>query len=174
MVQESNGHVTTTATVNWKEELDREAATMRAVIARLASSLINDAVARAEELLRQAEARAEAIVRLAEARAHGQVRDVIGEAIAAIDDTGNAVQRSINHGRRQRLEASRPKSGGPPVDGRLWTLRDVARRVNVNTRTVERWVSDGTLPKPIRVGNRCNRWRPEDIEAALKKMSEGQ
>lgn len=45
-----------------------------------------------------------------------------------------------------------------------FTTNDVAEHFGVSVRTVRRWVADGYL-KPVRVGPRLIRFRPEDIEA---------
>jgi len=45
----------------------------------------------------------------------------------------------------------------------LFTIEDVARLVKVAARTLRRWDSAGRMPEPIRKGQRCVRWRSEDI-----------
>lgn len=47
----------------------------------------------------------------------------------------------------------------------LLKAREVADLLGIHERTVWRMVSAGTLPEPIRVGDRSVRWRLVDIEA---------
>jgi len=49
----------------------------------------------------------------------------------------------------------------------LMDARDVARRLNVSTRTVWRLLSAGQLPKPVRIG-RSVRWRHEVLEEWIR------
>jgi len=48
------------------------------------------------------------------------------------------------------------------ADRPLLTKSDLARRFNATPRTLERWINQGKLPRPIRV-KAGPRWRPEDI-----------
>jgi hypothetical protein len=41
-----------------------------------------------------------------------------------------------------------------PTKKELETLRQLAARHSVCTRTIDRWSEDGTLPPPIRIKNR--------------------
>ena len=54
----------------------------------------------------------------------------------------------------------------------LLTLQDVALLLSCSPRHVERLISSGRFPKPIRVGN-ARRWRRvEDVEAWIAKQVE--
>jgi predicted DNA-binding transcriptional regulator AlpA len=44
----------------------------------------------------------------------------------------------------------------------------VARRLGICTRTLHRYVSNGTVPKPVKLSARCVRWRDSDIEAFIR------
>lgn len=46
-----------------------------------------------------------------------------------------------------------------------YTDREVAIRFGVVRQTIWRWVSEGVLPSPVKVGPRASRWRLADIEA---------
>ncbi len=50
------------------------------------------------------------------------------------------------------------------VPRRLLTRQDVINCLQVSPRTLSRMISDGRLPRPIKVG-RNNRWPEEEIEA---------
>lgn len=51
---------------------------------------------------------------------------------------------------------------------RLLTVRSVAEQLSVSTRTVHRWVANGTLPA-TRVGpNRLIRIDPRDLKKIIK------
>lgn len=43
--------------------------------------------------------------------------------------------------------------------------REVAAHFNVARSSIRRWVSIGSFPKPLRIGERAVRWRQEDVEA---------
>ena len=57
-----------------------------------------------------------------------------------------------------------------PVMTKLLTTEDVTDALGVSRTTVWRLVKAGTLPRPIKLGPQCNRWRPSDIEAALEAL----
>ena len=67
---------------------------------------------------------------------------------------------SLEHApRRQRKEAN----------GALWSLltdRQLAALLSTSRATVWRRVADGSLPKPIKIGN-ATRWVQAEIEAAI-------
>ena len=40
---------------------------------------------------------------------------------------------------------------------------DLARRYSVSRQTVWGWVRSGVLPKPVRLSDRCTRWRLSEV-----------
>ena len=71
-------------------------------------------------------------------------------------------------------------TGGSPVvngvlrsDGvdPLLTDREVASYFGIGRSTVWRWVSDGILPEPIRLGG-LSRWRQSDTQSVIDRASE--
>ncbi len=48
----------------------------------------------------------------------------------------------------------------------IFTKRDLRRMFDASSRTIERWVASGRLPKPILPG----RWLREDVENHLANM----
>ena len=60
-----------------------------------------------------------------------------------------------------------PASATPP----LVTIAEVAKRLKVDKRTVERMVKAGEFPSPIRVSPGIIRWPPSDIDAWLEERS---
>ena len=50
--------------------------------------------------------------------------------------------------------------------------REVAERYSVSRPTVWRWVSEGHLPKPVKVGPGSTRWRIADLDAHDAKFGE--
>ncbi len=52
----------------------------------------------------------------------------------------------------------------------LMTIRDVCDLLQVTDRTVRKWMSNGRLPAPVRLG-RIVRFRRADIEALLEKKT---
>lgn len=52
--------------------------------------------------------------------------------------------------------------------GASLTIKDLARTLNVSTRTAHRMLHDGRLPEPdVRVGQRVMRWFPATLERFL-------
>lgn len=56
---------------------------------------------------------------------------------------------------------------------KLLTVREVARRLNIGTRTVWRWTASGELPAPVRMGKkgRVVRWPAAEIEKYLERVA---
>jgi excisionase family DNA binding protein len=55
-------------------------------------------------------------------------------------------------------------------DERLMTSQDVARRLNVNRRTVARWVREGKLSPAYTTPGGQLRFRWEDVEDQLRRQ----
>lgn len=55
----------------------------------------------------------------------------------------------------------------------LLTVRDVAQRLRIGTRTVWKWTSTGHLPAPLRLGKsgRTVRWQATDIDRFLAELA---
>jgi excisionase family DNA binding protein len=45
----------------------------------------------------------------------------------------------------------------------LLTIKQLAERLQLSTRTIYRLAQEGTLPKPVKIG-RANRWRREVLD----------
>ncbi|MAN58245.1 MAG: AlpA family transcriptional regulator [Flavobacteriaceae bacterium] len=43
--------------------------------------------------------------------------------------------------------------------------KQLSERLEVSRQTVWRWVREGNLPRPIKLGSNCTRWRLSDVEA---------
>lgn len=54
----------------------------------------------------------------------------------------------------------------------LYTAREVASTERVHIQTVFRWVREGLLPPPVRIGPRAARYRGRDLNAAHHRNSE--
>lgn len=52
------------------------------------------------------------------------------------------------------------------------TTKDVAKKLQVTTATIERWREDGILPF-IKIGKRSIRYKESDINNALKNQKNG-
>lgn len=64
------------------------------------------------------------------------------------------------------------KSGGRPQQSRsantlLITIDELAHELRVSRAAAWKWLAAGKLPRPIRLGDRCPRWRRADIEQWL-------
>ena len=51
---------------------------------------------------------------------------------------------------------------------KLWMdMRGYAAAMGVSVQTVRRWISQGRIPRPTRLGHRIHRWRVEVISKHL-------
>ena len=53
----------------------------------------------------------------------------------------------------------------------LIKVKEVARLLAISRRTLERLVSAGKLPRPIKIGG-CSRFRIKDITGYIKRMED--
>lgn len=58
---------------------------------------------------------------------------------------------------------------GPPVD-RLVSMRDLPDITGYSRRSLLRMVQEGTFPPPIRVNQRCNRWRMSAVQQWINEL----
>ncbi|WP_322003340.1 helix-turn-helix transcriptional regulator [Marinobacter alexandrii] len=42
--------------------------------------------------------------------------------------------------------------------------KQLSERLEVSRQTIWRWVREGNLPSPIKLGTNCTRWKLSDIE----------
>ncbi len=56
---------------------------------------------------------------------------------------------------------------------RMLTVRDLAELLSVHTRSIRRWVSEGELPPPIKIGGSL-RWKPARIQEWIQEKEEEQ
>jgi excisionase family DNA binding protein len=56
----------------------------------------------------------------------------------------------------------------------LLSVREVAQRLGLGTRTVWRWSATGQLPTPVRLGRsrRIVRWKAEEIDRYLEQLTQ--
>lgn len=52
----------------------------------------------------------------------------------------------------------------------LLTKSEVARRVGLSVRTIDRYVARGQFPQPVRLSRRWVRWRRCDIDIYLERL----
>jgi predicted DNA-binding transcriptional regulator AlpA len=74
-----------------------------------------------------------------------------------------AQDAGVAHWRRPRVRAA---GTGPFFV--LVTLEQCARWFHVDESTIHRWVKDGVLPEPFRLG-RVLRWRMDELQAAIER-----
>jgi predicted DNA-binding transcriptional regulator AlpA len=51
----------------------------------------------------------------------------------------------------------------------LLTKEETSAELSISTSTLERWVAQGIVPKPLRIGGLV-RWKYEDIKACVADM----
>jgi len=74
--------------------------------------------------------------------------------------------RNTKEGQREALATVLSKATEHEFQsGMLIRISEVCRLVGVCRSTIYRWVSEGSFPQPVRIGDRAVRWRIEDIEA---------
>lgn len=56
----------------------------------------------------------------------------------------------------------------------LMSTKDICAYASVSRTTVWRWVRDGKLARPSKIGERFVRWRKEDVDRCLMLMLEPQ
>ena len=74
--------------------------------------------------------------------------------------------RHIREDRREKSAAVSSKATERNFQfGMLIRISEVCLLVGVCRSTVYRWVSEGSFPQPVRIGERAVRWRIDDIKA---------
>ncbi len=61
-----------------------------------------------------------------------------------------------------------PDQRPEPIARDLLSKKEVARKVRLSVRTIERYVALGKFPAPIRFSCTCIRWRRQDIDDYLQ------
>lgn len=69
-----------------------------------------------------------------------------------------------------RAKAAPSDAPNRPFGG-LLSAEEFAAELGVSRRTVHRYVADGILPKPRKLGPRLSRWTREEVEAAKAKLA---
>jgi predicted DNA-binding transcriptional regulator AlpA len=59
---------------------------------------------------------------------------------------------------------------GLPAEPEWLSKKEVARKVGVSPRTVNRYVALGLLPQPVRFSRTCVRWRRQDLDESLDRL----
>ena len=54
----------------------------------------------------------------------------------------------------------------------LLSIEEVATFFDVHPHTIRRWYEAGIIPKPLRYGKRCLRWRRSVIEQAAQHQNQ--
>ena len=55
------------------------------------------------------------------------------------------------------------------ITDRLISTKELAGYLSVHRTTISKWIIDGTVPPPIRLGNR-NRWRLSEVNECLERL----
>jgi len=58
------------------------------------------------------------------------------------------------------------------METRLLSVRQVAAMLGIGVSTVWAWTQQGRLPKPLRIGRRCTRWRLDEVLEAIDRIAE--
>ena len=51
----------------------------------------------------------------------------------------------------------------------LLSAKDVAKHLGISRSTVWRFVAAGKLPQPIKISDRCSRWKATDLERLIEQ-----
>lgn len=90
-----------------------------------------------------------------------RLEDLLALAVALLaDERGISIEQV-----RERLWKPPPAPVDElPARPRLLRLRDVKAKVGFSQATIYRWMSEGTFPRPLKVGH-GSAWRESDIDA---------
>jgi prophage regulatory protein len=58
-----------------------------------------------------------------------------------------------------------PTEPGKPPCNRLVALPEVKARTGMGTTWIYKHAKDGTFPKPLKLSERCTRWKESEIDA---------
>ena len=58
-----------------------------------------------------------------------------------------------------------------PPDQPLLRIAELARQLDVSTRTIWRYVALGRLPAPVRFSKVCVRWQAGEVQAAIEPLN---
>jgi prophage regulatory protein len=47
---------------------------------------------------------------------------------------------------------------------KLLRVEELSEMCGVSPRTIRGWLASGRLPEPVRIGERCVRWRSDEVE----------
>ncbi len=53
-------------------------------------------------------------------------------------------------------------------EDRLVSVKEVAKALGIGVSTVWLWVQQGRLPEPIKLGDRCTRWKMSAIQSVIE------
>ncbi len=74
--------------------------------------------------------------------------------------------RHTNEDRRERVPTVPSKANDRNFrSGMFIRISELCELVGVCRSTVYRWISEGSFPQPVRIGERAVRWRIDDIDA---------
>lgn len=62
--------------------------------------------------------------------------------------------------------------GGHPLDPML-KADEVCRLLGIGASTLWKWVAEGNFPPPVRLSNKCSRWRACDVHRFIDERGRG-
>ena len=89
------------------------------------------------------------------------VRDALDPMLA---EQLTGLEERLSHRLAEVIQGAQAPPSPPP----LLKPVEVAKRLQISTRTVQRMVEEGRFPSPIQLGSNTPRWRPHDIEEWLE------
>jgi prophage regulatory protein len=98
---------------------------------------------------------------------HRTLGQLLQDREAAVHEIRKLRLEIEHRGKAQALTAPAPLGAGAEPDPprpMLIRLADLCELLGVSRSTIYKWVSDGTFPAPLHVGERAVRWRMQDVE----------
>lgn len=59
----------------------------------------------------------------------------------------------------------------PLAEDALISRAEFAARLGISLATLHRWIANGTIPAPVRIGRRHSVWHASEVKATLERLT---
>jgi predicted DNA-binding transcriptional regulator AlpA len=112
------------------------------------------------------------MARRAPAAATGSARPVVGQRSHVRQSSSRVARRRLTGGILAKCRLASPECAAVN-ENTLLSRKELAAALNVSTRTVDRWIREGTGPPATLLPSGRRRWRWGDVEVWLRQRREG-
>lgn len=103
-----------------------------------------------------------------------QLSQILRDAVAPmLSQQFNQLEERLAERLLVALQAAQPEPASVSAPPPLLSIKEVAKLLKLDKRTVERMVKAGECPAPIRISPGRTRWRQSDIDAWLQERRAG-